>query len=751
MSTPTRSSHKCDLPGWLSRLVCLVFLVLAFPGAAGAQTKALEQARALLGQLEAQPEAKEFARVAREIGPVIDEVRQADVGKADLTRLRDMLGAMREQTEKRLGSIEREAGDDESALERLYRSQVWDDLSFSLAAFPYWRAWLDLELAQRIEDPGLRTQALLPASRGFRAASMQLFRPGLVYGGWLGMGYVAAQQGRHDRARQIFKALEDALASEPDSPIRQAVTLELRLLEARSGDVRKSAVGSKIDANEAKILRIEAFALLQDSRKTGGRPSAAAERLRALIDAGYLDQSLVNDMMSYAQEIASVDVGPWTDLAGAEFALQYEHYYNAMQKYESFFNRVAAPRGVDLDHYRYRWALAAYKAEIYQPAVGILERLLRKKDLADSIDRDATKLLYATYAAREAAGGSAANRKALRGAAQRFVSHNPNDKDADTARLMIAQTSANASTALQSLGEIRQSGKLGGDVERTAYQIIARDFSSKVARGGSKAAIGLARQGISAFQKLPKADKADPFNFAILLQMRALADPNPEDVLKALDFIEKKEQTNLDIRRALIWSRLQLYDRLGDMDKVNAFVGQLADKGIPSWQMEFLYPWIADREDVGQRLELARLVHPAAAQQPGMDRRFRALIIEDLLATDDAASAYEAAREFTRKHPSSGDAWKLLARSAERVDKPFEADSAWGVITDKAVPTMAIWWEGMVSRIRIRNESTRPDEACPLLEETTRSEEFLPAEQKSAYESVRADARCPTATAAAAP
>ncbi|MGE0483103.1 MAG: hypothetical protein AB7Q81_03095 [Gammaproteobacteria bacterium] len=723
-------------------------LFLANPASAAGD--AIARTQALLDQLKLQPEAKEFARVANDVGPVIDEVRQSDASDAELKKLRGLLEEMRNQTEKRLSAMEAAAGEDEAALERLYRSQDWDDIGFSLAAFPYWRAWMDLEIARRIKDEGLRIQAVLPAMKGFRAASMQLFRPGLVYGGWLGVGYAEMAQGRIDRARQIFQALEDALASEADSPIREAVQLELRLLEARSGDVRDVAVKGHIDDNEAKIMRIEAFALLQESRKAGGRPEAAAKRLKALIGAGRIDQSLVRDMMTYAQELASVDIGPWTDLAGAEFALQYDHFYNAMQKYEAFFNSVVVPPGVNLDYYRYRWAVAAYKAEIYQPAIDQLERLLRKKDLAAETNQAATKLLYAVYAAREASGGSIANRKSLRIAAQRFVQQSPQDRDADSARLMIAQTANNAATALQSLSGIKSSDKLNGDVERTAYAIIARDFSDKIARGKRDAAIGTAKQGIAAFQKLPKADKADPFNFAVLLQMRALVDPQPTEVLKALDQIEKKGTNNLDIRRALAWSRLQLYDRLGDQAKVAEFIGQLAAAGIPSWQMEFLYPWIAERKDTAQRLELARLVAPAVKDQPDMDKRVRSLVIEALIETGDDGAAYDAARDFSKQHPSSGDAWSLLARTAEAVDKPFEADSAWQVITDKAVPTMAIWWDGMLNRIRIRNNSTRPEESCPLFEEIAKSLEYLPTDRRPQYETVRAASRCETKTATAA-
>ncbi len=741
-----RLNSFCFLPVWLVLLGIIGVSPLSV-----AASDPLAETQKLLDQLKLQPEPKEFARVANDVGPFIDGVRQADPGVGKLKKLRGLLGEMRGQTEKRLASIENESQNSEAALERLYRSQDWDDLSFALAAFPYWRAWMDLEIAKTIEDEGLKTQALLPARKGFRAASMQLFRPGLVYGGWLGLGYVEMEEGHHARAKQIFESLENTLATEEDSPIRQAVSLELRLLEARTGEVRPTKIGRKIDANEAKILRIEAFALLQESRKTGGRPTTAAERLRALIEAGYLDQSLLSDMMVYAQEIAGVNVGPWTDLAGGEFALQYDHFYNAMQKYEAFFRAVNPPPGLDLDHYRYRWALAAYKAEIYQPAVDILEKLQRKKDLSDELDKATAKLLYAVYAAREASGGSIANRKSLRVAAQRYVSKSPDDKDADAARLMIAQTSSNASTALQSLNAIKSSSKLSGDVERTAYQIIARDFSAKIARNQTKLAVGLAKKGIAAFQKLPKADKADTFNFAIVLQMRALADPNPEDVLKALDFIEKKDHSNLDIRKALIWSRLQLYNRLGDRTKVTDYVRSLAADGVPSWQMEFLYPWVADLEDIPWQLELARFLHPAVKNQPDMDRRLWVLIIKDLMETGENAAGYDEALAFSKAHPASGDAWQLLGQTAELTERPFEADRAWQVITDKAVPTMAIWWDGMLSRVRIRTQSTRPEEACPLIAEMTKSAEFVPGNLKPELERARAESRCVLETASAEP
>lgn len=727
--------------------VALLWALVACAAQAAVGDEAVTKARAFLERLEAGPPAETFVETAKELGPVIDELRQSDAPSDTLRTVRDLIERMWQATQRKLTATETEAGESEAALERLYRSQTWDDLSFALAAYPYWRAWVDLELAKRVTDPGLKTKALLPARKGFRSASMQLFRPGLVYGGWLGLGYVEMETGRHARALEIFQQLEQALASEPDHPIRQAVNLELRLLEARTGNVKeRRRSGATIDDAELSILRAEAFALLQDSRKSGGRPLEAADRLRTIIEAGRVDQQLISDMLHFAQELSGVNIGPWTDLMGAEFAMQYDHWFNAMQKYEKFFSVVIPPPGLDLSRFRYRWALAAYRAEIFQPAVSILEKLVRRKDLAPDVDQAASKLLYATYAAREQKGGNAGNRKALRTAAQRFIRKNPDDPSVDSARLMMAQTASNADAALRQLGQVRAPKQLGGEVERTAFLIIAREFSEKIARRKESAATGLAQQGLKAWTRLPKADKKVPANFAVLMQMRALVSEDPARALEELDRIEEKAaDLGMDVKRALVWSRLKLFDRLGDGAAAVAYVRSLADAGIASWQVEYLYPWMADRESPAERLSLARLIRPAIDDQPDMDRRLRAMIIESLLATGDADAAYEEAVDFAKVYPSSGDAWKLLASASEATDQPFEADRAWGVITKKAVPTMPIWWEGMLSRVRIRQGSTRPEAACELLVQLEQHAEHVPADRAEALASAQASAPCTVA------
>lgn len=723
--------------GWLIHGMLIVTLSISSPTYGAIDGNVVDKTNVLLQQLKYQTEAFEIIKIAKAVGPIIDETRKSEVGITILNSLRNDLTAMHKLIRQRLTDIERGPMQSEAALERLYRSQSWDDLNFAQAAFAYWRAWIDLELARRNDNKTLKDQTLLRAQKGFRVASMQLFRPGLIYGGWLGIGYVEMEFGNLDRARQIFQRLDEALSTVPDSSIRTAVSLELRLLEIRIGNVRGATrISRNINDNEAKILRAEAFMLLEDSRRTGSPPTGVAHRLKTLIESGRMDQSLLNDMMSYAQEIAGIDVGPWSDLAAAEFRLNHKDYQKAMQKFRVFFKKGIAPQGVDLNYYRYRWSVAAYKAGAYQTAARVLEKLIRKKNLSSEMDKVASKLLYAVYAAREASAGSSGNRKSLRMAAQRFVKKNPTDPDIDTARLVLAQTSSNSNTALKSLEQIQSKSKFDGNIERTAFQFIARDFSDKIAHSKIDMAAILAKQGISAFQKLPKTDKADPLNIAIQLQMRALVDPNPDEVLRSVETLVSKEKTNLDIQQALMWSRLQLYDRQDDWPKIVEFIRSLNAVTISSWQMEFLYPWISKRKDMAQRLEIAKLLHSTVKEQPEMDRRFRKLIIEGLIYTEDINQAYEQAQIYIRDYPNSGDAWRFLARSAELMQKPYEADWAWRVITEKLTPKMVIWWEGMLGRARIRNNSSRSEQTCSLLESLRHNVEYLPVEYKSDYESV---------------
>ncbi|MEM7540501.1 MAG: hypothetical protein AAF384_02825 [Pseudomonadota bacterium] len=707
-------------------VIIQLFAITALVSAASTDALAdyADDAKKLLNRLNASAAPEIYVEVARELGQTIDALRQSDPTRAQIEAVAAVVDQMRARSFSLLKNVEGEAGESEAALERLYRSAQWDNLSFALAAFPYWRAWIDIAYADHV-DAGEQLTVLSRAHRGFRTASMQLFRPGLIFGGWLGLGYVALARGEEAQATRIFENLQEALAAEEDHPIREAVELELRLLAVKRGQVKNTPIPKTIGEAEASILRAEAFALLKKQRNGQGGGVLAAERLNKLIKAGYLDQQLVDDMIYYRQEVASQDVGRYTDLAAAEYALEYDHYFTAIEKYSRFF-RTPLPANVNFEWYRYRWALAAYKDGILGTAADILEKQRRLKDLDPDLQRSIAKLLYVVYAAREQKGGSSDNRRALRSAAQNFIQKSPNDPGADSARLMIAQTSNNVSAARKSLSQVRSKESLQGAFEATAFHIVAREFIEAINRPGLGNGYNLAKQGLKTWPKLAKKDRRNPQNLSIFVQMRSLVDKDPEAVLRSVDQIEQSGVKNLDVKRALYWSRLRLYERLGKAERVGEFIRAEANNRLTGWKLEYLYPWVIEREEAVEKLDYAKLMLPAVEDDPEMDRRLRKLIVDLLIELDRDEEAYNEAKAFVDVHKNSGDGWMLLGRTAAATDKPFEADRAWSVVTDRATPVNIIWWEGMLGRFGVRAQSTRPESACQLAAQMAQHQEHVP-------------------------
>ena len=746
----------------------LVVLTTVTPAGAADNDGAIGLVRALQTQLGTASEAPLVAQIAGDLGPIIDNARKS-LELEELEVLRELVGAMRTRSGQILTITEHGAGQSEVALERLYRSQAWDDLSFAEASFVYWSSWIDLEIAR--QSPSGREKVLARARKGFQTASLQLFRPQLFYGGWLGIGYVDLELGHTARARLIFRKLDEAVSALPDSPVKEAVSMELLLQELRMGDITAAGISRDINADQAQILRNELFTFLEQSREREKHYQSVAQHLRILVNAGYMDQSLLENLMAYTQEVAATDVNPWNSLAAAEFRLAHNDYQKAAQKYEAFFKEFIPRDGINLDGFRYRWAFAAYQAGSYQTALSILEKLGRRKGLATEIDKATAKLLYTVHLALALRDSHKTSHKSLHAAALRFVDKNPDDPEADQARLLIAQTTQSADAALESLRQIRSTTDFNGAVERTSFNFLAREFSTRVTSARMKAALDLARQGVEAFMKLPEPDRKNPRNIILLLQMRALAEPDPDGLVNSLEFlgalknIEEDEREELvaahpdemirslgfmmieddrdaGIEYAMSWSRLQLYDRLDDWSKLTEMMHLLDEGNSPGLPLELVYPWIAGREDMRQQLELAQIAHPAAATLPDIDRRFYRLIIENLLSLDNQEAAHKKALAFTREHPSSGDAWRLLARTAELTGDPYTADKAWSVITDKVLPDSVLWWESMLNRVRIRSGSPRPEQACPLLEVLQRRAGHLPESQKTVYETILEDTQC---------
>lgn len=709
----------------IRRLVlCVVFIVWSMQAHSA---DSLSQAQQLLASLTNSATTARFAQVAREFGPIIDNVRSGSSSIKRLHELRKITAEFRRRTSDRLSAAEAEAGGSEGALEALYRSSAWDDLSFALAAFPYWGAWIDLEIAKRTKDAGERSPWIWKAKKGFRSTSVQIFRPSLVYGGWLGLGYIAAAEKKYDQALSIFESLQSALEAEPNNPLYEVVNLELRLLRAREGQVDSSGVATtgKVDDQEARLLRLEAFSLFEKYRTTQEGGQQAAARLRKLIRSGYVDMDFVAQIVNYRAEIAAFDVGPWTHLAAAEYAFEYGHFFDAVQKYKRFFAGVQNSPGLDLSRYRYRHALANYKAKLYDDAARIASRLGKRAKLDAEIKKASIKLAYAALSSRPG-GSSRGDQRSLQQAAQRFVSAYPNDPGADGARLTIAQLTKDSQQAFYMLDNVKKPKKFQGGVEQTKFYLMARDFSNALRKGNDKTLSAIASRGIKSFKSLPSSERQKPDSLAIVLQMRALVDEDPAKVLGAIDKIEANIKLSITAREAMLWARIKCYERLNNYDAMTGYLSKIASRNPEAWQMEQIYPAVRSLPDDGNRLTVVRTMLPGLKKIPSMERRFRVMEIDAMLALKQYEEAYDAAKEFLALYPRAGDGWRVLAVSAGKTGKPFEADNAWKTITERADPRRELWWEGMLSRAEIRAASTRPKAACEILEEISARKSQMP-------------------------
>ena len=729
------------------RSICMLLLVClgAAGGARAAQptdpVQAIAQARHMLSSLSDTVDASRYAEVGREYGPLVDVVLNGKASVDQLLTMREITAELRHRTTARLEAAEAAAGENEGALEGLYRSITWDDLSFAIAAFPYWGAWIDLELSKQWAAPLKEKASVWEAKKGFRATAVQVFRPSLIYGGWLGLGYVAMAEGEDGRALTIFESLHDSIADDNSHPLYDVVSLQLRLLRAKEGKVSGPAGSGPIDAREARLLSAEAQALLEQHRATQSGARDAASRLRRLIDADYIDNALIALILNFRVELATLDLGPYTALAGAELAFHNGHYFEAVRKYKHFFATVIMRRSVDYDRIRYRYALACYNVKLNDDAARIAERLLRSEKIDPAIEKAAVKLAFVALGARKGKR-TAASRAAVQRAAERFVTAYPNDADADRARLLIAQGTSDSNQAAHMLNKVKNRAELAGDIRRTKFYIAARDFSNAIRRTRNKPPRALAARGLNAYKLLPNKQQRIPENKALAIQMRALADNDPSAVIAAIDTAEEDGNLSIAARQGMLWARLKCLERIGDTVSLVAYLTAIAQAGPKGWQLAQIYPAIEASTDADVRLAAAQKVLPSVSFDPAMERRFKIILIEAMLELEQYPQAYEQARIFREASPKPGDAYRLFALAAAKTDRAVEADRAWRVITDRADPREAVWWDAMLDRVDVRARSTRPKAACKVLSELDARIDLMPVAVAPRVEAVRGTLTC---------
>ncbi|MEM7542616.1 MAG: hypothetical protein AAF384_13690 [Pseudomonadota bacterium] len=728
----------------------LALCAIGSSGAVSAQAEAespvqiaIGKSRRLLDGLNADALSTRYSDTGRDLGKLVDIVRQGDPNVAQLEAMQQIIDQLRERTQTHLERLEARAGRDEAALETLYRSVEWDEMSFALAAFPYWRAWIDLEMSRRVDDQKAKDNWLWTAKRGFRGTAMQVFRPSLVYGGWLGLGYIASAERDPERAIQIFESLAGELGNDSNHPLHEIVTLELRILRAKAGQVTGPIVQREFDEIEAKLLFAEAVALFEYATEYQLDAIDAVNRVNRLVENDYIDDSLLSLVSKYHEKVARYEIGVLTTFVRAEQLYEQGHDEPAAKQYEKFFPIVEHREDLNLTQYYFKYSISALNSNAFHRAAIIAERLLKQGDLSPTMKRASTKIAYVARASKIETH-TPATRSALIKAAERLLREYPDDKDADGARLTIARTTTNSKKAHAMMNAVESPRKLKGSLEQTRFFVIAQDFSRGISSTGNAPAVSLAKKGIEAFEDLPKEKREIFENRAIMVQMRAVADPEITEVMLAIDEIEGVGGLSPSLAQGMLWARLHCLARVSGKTAFIDYLGELAKKELRLWQIELIYPKILALKDPEKRITAAQALRPGATAHVRMAQRLEILVIEALLELERFNNAYQQARAFREAYPQVGDAYRLFAVAAAKADRPIEADRAWQAITERSNPTREIWWEGMLQRVQIRATSTRPESSCKVFSEIERRSEFMPEDFKPQVEALRGTLPCAT-------
>lgn len=686
--------------------------------------------------------AKDFVLIADSYGNLVSRTRDLGGSKADFEILARQADLLRDRAREKIRALENATGEDEGQLETLYRSDIWHDMNYALSAFGYWAAWASLGIAHT--SGGERDQArwLSKANSGFQASSVRILYPGIVYGSWLGMGYVARARGDEALAEQRFRRLAQALVSDPQNPVREIAEAELTVLAVRRGEILPTTAlqDSPLTPTLANVYLEEAFALLQQHRDTGTGAIAAAARLKKLIAEGYLNNSIVSRILFYRDEIAGQDLGVFSLYIDTEFAYAYQQYDTAVLKYRDFVRKGGLKMLISLRTLQYHYAVALLKIRQYHDALAEAEKLRQQTDLPAPVSAALPKLAFLIAQALYEQKASNQNRVNLLNAADYFLTRSGDDPDVSAAHLVLGELSFRPEQAKYHMNLARRDAKLKGSVALAQLKREIAAFNKAIAGDQTLEQRRQAEQIMTHLNELPRSTRSKLWARAVSLQMRTVLAQNLEGVLKEIDSIyaaagrDKEIQLDAGVKQVLLWSKLRALDSSGRPQPLLLFVETQVQTGMDAAAQQEVYRFLLEKERRKEFAQLAPLIqvfYPALAGQTQDQRQLRLMQIRVAVALGQPDEAFNMAKTMVKEFPNSGDAWVAYAETAEANDDVFTAERAWAKITG-AQPDGAPRWRTAINR-RIEllaRLGDREEDLCGAIRDAQRYRHLTsPAEQ----------------------
>jgi hypothetical protein len=620
--------------------------------------------------------------------------------------------------------IERATNEDEAALESLYRSELWYDLNRALASLRYWQAWLDLSLAQLGQDKETRVTALSRAERGFQASSLRILYPGLVYGSWLGLSYVAQLQDDIATMRQRLLLLSRALESDPANPLHQIIETELALLEMKidADNPIKIIENEPLTPATARLLEEQAFVLLQKRREENTGGFKAAENLRRLVDQGFLDDRLFARILAYRDEIVGFKLGNISLLVEAEFAYAYQQYETTVLKFQEFLASDATNLPLDLSVFSYHYAVALYEIGLHRDSMLMIQELLAAGNLQAELQAPLIKLHFIVAEAMYQEDPSTLRASLMRSAAEEYIATAGSDPDVASAHLALARIEVDSEQQARHLTLASTDARLEDNVHAVELELSVSRFQ-QAARGADRAdVVASAALALDRLESLPDKQRDSLAMQVLAVQLASVLVEEPDELLQSIETLWQDPGLGPTQRRVLVWSRLRLTDRLLGQEALHVYVRNLADSTGSAFDHE-LYVLLREFSARGRDADLAALSElwlPSLTAKPQLQRQVWMLHIAALRSVGRNQEALEAIHSMLAVFPNSGDAWEQLAEQSQLMGDTFAAERALAHIAAAEPEGSPRWIEVSLQRLQLLAATDTSDTRSCALEETIR-------------------------------
>ena len=644
----------------------------------------------------------EFEIAARGLGELVTRARRLQVAGSLYQRLVELALQLRTSVTRAREAREDEAGGSEASLEKLYRSLDWNHLAYAKVASQYWTAWARLGWAEGLPAGQARTTLLQKAEGGFIRGTLEVRRPWLARDSLLGAGIARRQLGKLKGSARAFQRLETILAPEGETPLLNALRVELAGLALERGRLSEAQrlmsllPPGAIDSERAQAMGLmEAKGRLEQVRSGGQGAARAAELIRRVVEGGgEASRSAVGLALEFKKELAGQSLGLASDLIDGEEAFAARRFAAARDSFASLIARKKKMPGLDQSVIQYKYAASLSETGDQKKAVEVLDRLLRKK-LSPSIAVPAARLRYALAAQEVKNKSTANNRKRLLRAAERLVKVAPDAQEASAARIWLARAREQGGSIDKAIALLEKNAPESAAYPATRLELISLR-ADKLGRFDPASDAGNSRMKkegkklLADLDAVPELERAgrletDSARAAVLAVLRAKAlawsGDTPANVLAAIVRAEQGQDAVPGSREDLLRLRLAMLTRAGRFTDVQKLFSSRRDKAITeNWEIWFE---ALNRMDKQKKPRAPAKTVAAVAGRVSTIKEFPALDAAEtiqaraLMRAGSPARAASVARHVIDRGAPSGPAWFTYARALEASSDNEKAMRAW--------------------------------------------------------------------------